>query len=467
MTSEGKALHILVIPLPAQGHLIPMLDLAHHLSLLLPSLSLTVLSTPTNLPLLHPFLSSTPSASPLLLPLSLPPAFHHVRTLPSPSDVATLIHAYSLLSPDILLWCRSNAPAAILADFFFPWTHHLAADLSVPRLVFYGVGPLLVSIFHRLWLDLPRPADPAALISFPSIPGSPSFSFSHLPSLYRRYVAGSGSPEWDFLRDEMVAGESAWAAVFNTFDALDGVYLCHLKGEMKFNRVFAVGPIHNALDRGGGTDVVAEELAVWLDGSPAKSVVYVCFGSQFTHGMAQGRALGEALEGSGARFVWCVGSDRVTGSDGKLVPEGFEERVKGRGMVVRGWAPQLEILRHRAVASFLTHCGWNSVLEGIVAGVMLLAWPMEADQFLNARVLVEEAGAAVLACAGGREIVPDPEELGKLLAESVNANAFVETRARSVEMGRKAKEAVLEGGSSFRDMEALVAELSELGLHNA
>ncbi|KAM0941732.1 putative UDP-glucuronosyl/UDP-glucosyltransferase [Dioscorea sansibarensis] len=470
---DDSPLHLLVIPFPAQGHLLPLLHLLRHLSHLLPSLSLTIVSTPSNLPLLQPFLSSTPSATPLLLPLplSLPPSFHHVRTLPSPSAVAVLIHALSLLSPDLLLWSRSHRPTAILSDFFLPWTHRLAADLAIPLLLFYSTGPLLISILHRLWIDLPLPSD--SPISFPSIPGSPCFPFSHLPSLYRHYLAGSGSPEWEFVKDAMIAGDSAFAAIINTFDALDGVYLSHLKSEMRFSKVFAVGPIHPGFDRAIGNDAMTEELSTWLDESPARSVVYVCFGSQFTPGIAQGRALADALELSGARFVWCVGNDRVTGGGGggssgedrKLVPEGFEERVKGRGMVVRGWAPQEEILRHGAVASFLTHCGWNSVLEGIVAGVMLMAWPMEADQFLNAKLLVEELRVAVMACSGGAEMVPDVEELGKTMAESVeNEGCWMEIRRRAWEMGRMAKEAVGEGGSSFRDVAELVVQLKELGL---
>ncbi|XP_039118679.1 flavonol 3-O-glucosyltransferase UGT89B1-like [Dioscorea cayenensis subsp. rotundata] len=453
-------LHLLVIPFPAQGHLLPLLHLLHHLSNLLPSLSFTIVSTPSNLHLLQPFLSSTPSATPLLLPLSLPPSFHHVRTLPSPSDVSILIHALSLLSDDLLLWSRSHRPTAIISDFFLPWTHHLATDIAVPNLVFYSTGTLLISILHRLWIDLPLPSH--SPISFPSIPGSPSFPFSHLPSLYRRYLAGSGSPEWQFVKDEMIAGDSAFAAIINTFDAIDGVYLSHLKNEMRFSRVFAVGPIHPGFNR---ADPMPEELSTWLDDSPARSVVYVCFGSQFTPGIEQGLALANALERSGTRFVWCVGNDWVAG-DRKLVPEGFEERVKGRGMVVRGWAPQVEILRHGAVASFLTHCGWNSVLEGIVAGVMLMAWPMEADQFLNAKVLVEELGVAVMACGGGPEMVPDVEELGKMMAESVEKKEgrWMEIRKRAWEMGRMAEEAVGESGSSFRDVAELVVQLKELAL---
>ena len=68
--------------------------------------------------------------------------------------------------------------------------------------------------------------------------------------------------------------------------------------------------------------------------------------------------------------------------DNNTIPPGFEDRVAGRGLIIKGWTPQVLILSHRAVGAFLTHYGWNSVLEEIVAGVPLLTWPLGANQNL-------------------------------------------------------------------------------------
>ncbi|CAL9103955.1 unnamed protein product, partial [Musa textilis] len=141
--------------------------------------------------------------------------------------------------------------------------------------------------------------------------------------------------------------------------------------------------------------------------------------------------------------------------------EGFEG---ARGLVVRGWAPQVAILGHAAVASFVTHCGWNSVMEGVTAGVALLVWPMEAEQFVNAKLLVEDKGVAVRVGEGsGAEGTPAAEELARTLAQSVaEGGEWQEVRDRVAEVRGRAVEAVAEGGSSHRALQELTIQLSQL-----
>ncbi|XP_038988119.1 flavonol 3-O-glucosyltransferase UGT89B1-like [Phoenix dactylifera] len=465
--SRRQPVHLLLVPLPAQGHLIPLLDLACHLSNRFAAagaaLSLTVLVTPANLPLLDSFFSAVPSARPLALPLpahpSLPAGVEHVRDLPAQISTATLVRALSLLSPDVLRWARSHPhpPSAILSDFFLGWTNRLAADLAVPRLVFYSSGAFAVSIVDHVWQRMPRREDgdgPAALTVLCDLPSSPVFPFDHLPGVWRRFRAGD--PDWEVMREGFLANATgSWGAAINTFDALEGPFLAHLK--RAYPRVWAVGPISPAgpaVGRGGRSSIPVEEVAAWLDACPPRSVVYACFGSQYTPTEKQGRALAAALEWSGARFVWAAGGD------GAVVPEGFEGRVAGRGLVVRGWAPQVQILNHGAVGAFVTHCGWNSVLEAAAAGVTLLAWPMGADQFVNARLLVEELGVAVRV-GEGVEGTPEPDDLARVMVEAVAEGAWPEMRVRATELGRAAAEAVAEGGSSYRALEQMAKELSE------
>jgi hypothetical protein len=169
-------------------------------------------------------------------------------------------------------------------------------------------------------------------------------------------------------------------------------------------------------------------------------------------------ALAEALDRSAVPFVWAVG-----GGDGVVLPEGFEARAAAarRGLVVRGWAPQVAILRHAAVGWFMTHCGWNSMLEALAAGVPMLAWPMAADQFVNARLLVEETSIAVRACAGGLGVAPDAGELAAVLADAVGDGGSG-ARTRAKELADEAADTTKEGGSSRKDLESLVEEIRKL-----
>jgi hypothetical protein len=153
--------------------------------------------------------------------------------------------------------------------------------------------------------------------------------------------------------------------------------------------VYCIGPLVS----GGGGEKDHECLR-WLDSPPDRSVVFLCFGSQGTFSERQLKEIAVGLERSEQRFLWVVhapgkvddeklglGDRRDTLPEpdlGVLLPDGFLERTKGRGLVVKCWAPQVDVVRHRAAGAFMTHCGWNSTLEGIVAGLPLLCWPMYA-----------------------------------------------------------------------------------------
>ncbi|TQE09543.1 hypothetical protein C1H46_004891 [Malus baccata] len=78
-----------------------------------------------------------------------------------------------------------------------------------------------------------------------------------------------------------------------------------------------------------------------------------------------------------------------------VLPEGFLERTKDRGMVVKSWEPQVVVLKKESVGGFVTLCGWNSVLEAVVAGVPMIAWPLHAEQHMNMNVLAMDMEMAI------------------------------------------------------------------------
>ncbi|XP_042024480.1 UDP-glycosyltransferase 89A2-like [Salvia splendens] len=467
MSSSSNGVHILVFPYPAQGHMLTLLDLSHQLSLR--GLAITIIITPKNLPILTPLLSSSPSIQTLILPFpphpSLPPGVEHVQHIGNHGNIP-IMSALSKLRDPIIQWCAShpNPPSALLSDFFLGWTHSLADHLRIPRIVYNSCGALLTAVFDHIWENYDS-LKPDIDLKFDHLPRSPSFPWDHLPSLLRRCkdLEYQDKPAADFIRTSLAANVLSWASVYSSFWALEGPFLALKAGHQ---RVYSVGPL-NLLDgssklRLGDVKPGSDDGVVpWLDGCGDGSVLYVCFGSQKLLKAAQAEALAAGLERSGIRFIWVVKdltAQQVADGYGS-VPDGFEPRVSDRGLVVKGWAPQTAILSHRAVGGFLSHCGWNSTLEAVAAGVMILGWPMEADQFVNAKLLVEYMDTAVLICEGS-DTVPDPAELACKLSESMRGCATQRDRAK--DLRKQALEAVQIGGSSITDLDKLAQQLSQL-----
>ncbi|XAR63848.1 hypothetical protein NMG60_11023966 [Bertholletia excelsa] len=451
--------HILVFPFPAPGHIIPLLDLAR--LLVARGITLTVLVSPAHLPLLQPILSSHPSS---VQPLVLSPP--QVSSFRSPISVLVdKIRATAELFDPLLQWFRSHPspPVAILSDFFLGWTQKLASLLNIPRVVFWPSGALTACVSDCMWRNLPRNPEPGndnSLITFSRIPHSPAYPWWQIIPLCREFK--EGDPDSEFIRNSMLANNRSWGVVFNSFARLEGDYIEHFKKEMGHNRVWAVGPVlppddlPGSTDRGGSGAVPAHQVLTWLDGRANDSIVYVCFGSRVTLTCKQMEALAAALESSRVHFIWCLkGSDKGNLSHEKE----FEERVGDTGFIIRGWAPQVSILRHRAVGAFVTHCGWNSVLEGLAAGVLMLTWPNGSDQFADAKLLVDQLGVAVRACEGGPNNVPKVDELASLLSQSVSGSRPEKARVAAL---RDAAMDAVKKGSSARDLEEFVKQLGEL-----
>ncbi|GFP80013.1 UDP-glycosyltransferase 92a1 [Phtheirospermum japonicum] len=140
----------------------------------------------------------------------------------------------------------------------------------------------------------------------------------------------------------------------------------------------------------------------WLDSKPKRSVLYISFGSQASPSEMQTMELAKALEASNVNFLWVFraptdNNNIKAANKDDFLPTGFEDRIKAsdKGLLVENWAPQTEILAHESVGAFLSHCGWNSMIEALSEGVPMLTWPMAGDQPFNARFLEKEIGASV------------------------------------------------------------------------
>ncbi|XP_028794127.1 UDP-glycosyltransferase 89A2-like [Neltuma alba] len=459
--------HILVFPYPAQGHLLPLLDFTHQLALR--AFPITIIVTPKNLPTLHPLLSTHPTTiQTLLLPFpshpTLPRGVENVQDLGQLGN-SPVVAALSKLQDPIIQWFKSHPspPVAIISDFFLGWTLRISRHLGIPRIAFYSSGALLTSITNICWKNIEDIRD-RRVVEFSDIPGAPLFKHEHLPAMFLKYK--ESEPDWEIVKEGYLSNMASWGCVFNSFHDLEGPYLDYLRKTLGHRRVFAVGPLSllgpdNGAGRGNPNNEANSDVLNWLNGCPDGSVLYVCFGSQKLLKREQMEALASGLERSEARFIWVVkpGTTQQMEEGHGVVPDGFEDRVKGRGFVIKGWAPQVAILSHRAVAGFLSHCGWNSVLEAIVAGVMILGWPMDADQFVNAKLLVEDKGVAVRVCEGA-DSVPDPDNLGQVIRMSIGVDRPEKERAK--QLRREAQKCVSSEGRSSKEFDDLVESLTQL-----
>ncbi|KAJ0047525.1 hypothetical protein Pint_16312 [Pistacia integerrima] len=337
--------------------------------------------------------------------------------------------------PLLFQWFQSHQspPVAIISDFLLGWTHQLASEVGVARIVFSPTGAFGLSTFFTLWKDQPKIDDPNnsnSLLQFPNLPLCSSLRGYEIPEIYR--TTRPGEPGWKFIRNVSLADMASWGIILNTSTHLDGIYIEHLKNQVGHNRVWAVGPLMLPKD-----DDTAGDLMTWLDAREDGSVVYVCFGSRGMLTKKQTNELAAGLEKSGVNFIWCVKlqNEKHVARDCGDIPEGFEGRVAGRGYIIKGWVPQVEIMRHRAVGVFLTHCGWNSTLEGIAGGVGMRA-------------------------GEGTRNIPESTELAQLLIESLD-----ETRAERVK-AKELRDAVVggveKGGCSDKDLDAFVNCLIEI-----
>ncbi|KAH7851356.1 hypothetical protein Vadar_010465 [Vaccinium darrowii] len=274
-------------------------------------------------------------------------------------------------------------------------------------------------------------------------------------------------PYVDFVTEQFIATSNSYGIVSNSFYELEALYVDHCNLEFK-PKTWCIGPLCLAEEVQSSslqtkTKPCSYQKPTWLQWLDQKlvegsTVLYVAFGTQARISSQQLHEITVGLEESKVNFLW------VTRNSESELEDGFIERVKERGLVVREWVDQMAILRHESVQGFLSHCGWNSVLESLCAKVPILAWPMMAEQHVNARMVVEEikVGLRVETSNGSVRGFVKSEGLERMVKELMEGEMGKEVRKKVKEFGEPAKKAVEEGGSSWHSLNQLIDELQAL-----
>ncbi|WOL09929.1 UDP-glycosyltransferase 92A1-like [Canna indica] len=464
-----KRQHVVLFPYLAHGHINPFLALAELLARRHADLTVNVVNTHFNIQNINasfppPSLSS--SVRLRSLPFSpaahgLPPDAHHFAAVPV-QHIPAFTLACNSLQPafeqliEEITEEDGRPPLCIIADFFFPWTASVAHRLGVFHSIYITGGAYGMAVYFSLWTHLPHrqtAADEIPLTDFPGV----LIHRSHLP---KQLLDADGSePRSVYIKDMLSRWSDADAMLINTVEEMETTGLQMLRKVVPVP-IWPIGPllISSPYTPNADKDGIFE----WLDSKSPASVLYISFGSQNSITASQMMELAVGLEASGVQFVWAIRPpvefDQKGDFKAEWLPEKFEERMReqGTGMVVHGWAPQLEILSHASTGAFLSHCGWNSVLESLRRGVPIIGWPLAAEQSPNAKMLEEELGVCVEVARGNMESSKAERKVVERVVREVmgGGERAKEIRRRVEEVRELMNAAWKEGvGSSFRGLE--------------
>uniref|UniRef100_A0A0E0LD35 Glycosyltransferase n=1 Tax=Oryza punctata TaxID=4537 RepID=A0A0E0LD35_ORYPU len=465
---EARRDHVIVFPFMAKGHTLPLLHFATALSVHHKSLRVTMVTTPANLAFARGSLPESVHLVELPFP-SLPPLPAGVEStdaLPCMSLYPTFLRATALLREPFAEFMASlpSPPLVLVSDFFLGFTHGVASDAGVRRVVFHGMSCFSMAICKSLVVS------PPAAVEHVGGGGAP-FHVSRMPEHVTitpeeipPTVANFSDPDNPIARFMIENVEStdvrSWGVLVNSFAAVDGDYVASFESFYQPGaRAWMVGPLFLAA---GDTPERDEEndpegCLPWLDERAAwpGSVVYVSFGTQAHVADEQLDELARGLVQSGRPFLWAVRSNTWS----PPVDVGPDQ-----GRIVRGWVPQRGVLAHEAVGGFVSHCGWNSVMESLAAGKPVLAWPMMAEQALNAKHVVDVIGAGIkVNYAVGSGAVVGRAEVEEKVRRVMDAGREEGRRMRrqAAWAQQAARSAVSDGGTSRVALQKLLGDLLE------
>ncbi|KAK9158705.1 hypothetical protein Scep_005279 [Stephania cephalantha] len=362
-------------------------------------------------------------------------------------------------------------PSCIISDFCLPWTSETAIRFQIPRLVFHGTCCFSLLCSHNVlrYNAHESVTSDSELLMIPGLPQEISITKAQLPGAF------VPSSDLDDIRNKMRQAEAmSYGVVVNSAMDLELGFIEEYKRAIQ-KKIWCIGPVsqcnQNNLDkyeRGSAASIDETDISRWLDARKPKSVIYACLGSQCRLVPSQLIEIGLGLEASNHPFIFVVRHGNGFSEFERWLEEGFEARIEGKGLLIKGWAPQLLILSHTSIGGFLTHCGWNSTLEGICAGVPLLTWPLFAEQFLNEKLVVQVLGVGVsvgvsIPVRWGDEekvgILVKRDELEKAVRKLMDDGDEREERRKRVgELGAKARMSA-DGGSSYVNITLLIEDI--------
>jgi hypothetical protein len=455
---------VVMYPSPGVGHVVPMVHLAKVFLSHGFDVAMVIARPPTGSPDFRIVdVDAIAASNPAITFHVLPPVPDADLSVPGKPPFLLTLQALRRYDGELERFLRSvprRRLHSLVAGMFSTSAVDVGARLGVPVYVFFASAAATLAVVAQLPALLAgRRAGLKELGDAPlEFLGVPPFPASHLVMELLEH------PEDEFCKtmvDVWTRTTDGAGVLVNTFESLESAAVEALRDPRcvpgrVLPPIYCVGPLVGGSGTAGSANqqgrdgAERHECLAWLDAQPEGSVVFLCFGSRGTHPPEQLREIAAGLDRSGHRFLWAVRTP-AGGSDpedpGAFLPKGFLERTEGRGLVVRSWAPQVEVLAHPSTGAFVTHCGWNSTLEAIKEGVPMLCWPLYAEQLMNKVFITEDMGVGV-EMEGYRVGFVRAEEVEtkvRLVMESEEGRVI---RARAAAHKNEAVAALEDGGSS-------------------
>ncbi|KAK6920758.1 UDP-glucuronosyl/UDP-glucosyltransferase [Dillenia turbinata] len=450
---ETQKGHVVVLTYPAQGHINPLLQFAKRLAS--KGLKATLATTPYTVKSIH-----AEPAGVQVEPIS--DGFDEGGYKQAPSLQAYMESFKQAGSRTLaeLIKKFSNTDAAVICivyDSMLTWAVDVARELNIYSAAFVPVSATVFSLFRSIHHGhLHLPVNPQARL--PSLPGLPPLDFSDLPSFIAEPVTHSAYLT-AIMEQQSIIEENDW--VFgNTFEELESELA---KAMSSLWPMVMIGPMVPSAyldqqiegDTSYGASLwnpTSDHYLKWLDTKPLNSVIYVSFGSMVSLAANQVEEIAYGLKASNRHFLWIM-KDHETE---KLSME-FLRSIDDSGLILN-WCNQLEVLSHWSIGCYITHCGWNSILEGLSLGVPMVGVPQWSDQPTNAK-FVEDVWRVGKRAKTNEEGVVSREEIEKCISKVMVGESSEEIKRSCCQWRESARRAVSKGGSSDKNIDAFIGAL--------
>ncbi|KAI3984449.1 hypothetical protein MKX01_031073 [Papaver californicum] len=451
VNAASKSGNVLVLPLPVQGHINPILQFSKRL--VSKGIKVTLFTTV--------FASKsvkTGAGSVSVVPFSDGYDETGLTKLSGDDYMDKFKDAVQRHLPELIeKQERLGCPIRWLVyDSVIPWVLPLAKEHGLLGAVFYTQSSSVNAIYYQVSKGLiPTPVEGLTQ----SVPGLPLLEPHELPSFV--YKPESYPAILATVLDQFSNIDEADCLLFNTYDKLEEEAV-NWMAKQSHTRMITIGPTLPSFyldkrleDNDYGLHLFtpnSDTCMKWLDTKEVASVVYISFGSLAALGEEQMEEIAWGIRNSNYHFLWVVRA-----SEEDKLPKNFVEETSERGLVTT-WCRQLEVLAHTAVGCFVTHCGWNSTLEALSLGVPMVAMPQWTDQTTNAKFIEDVWRVGIRAKTDDNGMI-NRQKVGESIKEIMEGEKREEIKLNSIRLQELALAAVDEGGSSDKNIEEFASKI--------